>query len=243
MWCRKSIRLAMAAGFGLRLLAGPAGRVIRSCRTLRVCIGLIASGAVWTQAIYSASTDGQAEVSRPAPTALNAKVQDGEMIGHEQYGRVYMNAGGRRLMLLVPQGFGADITSPEKVVLANRDYSCVLSFRIAAPGSIAVASLNADLCRAWLTTRLGDLKILEEFSLTAANGSGPAFDLKCKVDGVVRASRVTFIASPAGVLEFNSLSAPETFEKAKAKLWFLLRGFQISDANGKLEIVPAQSQS
>ena len=165
------------------------------------------------------------------------------MVGNEQRRRVVVTAGGRRLRLAVPQGFRVDITSPEKVVLVNRDYSCVLSFRLAAPGGDAGASLNPALGRAWLSARLSDLKINEEFSLTAGHGSGPAFDLVCNVDGVVRASRVAFIASPVGVLEFTSLSSPKQFEEAKTKLRFLLRGFQISDPNGKLEIIPAQSGS
>jgi hypothetical protein len=228
---RKSILLTLAAGYSLRLLAGPA------------------------------ETEEPAEAAPPVPTALHATVQDGELIGNELCRRVSMNVGGRRLMLVVPQGFGVDIANSQNVIMVNRDYSCVLSFRIAAPGSVAASSLKADLCRAWLwdrrvklgeptstskstsAARLASLRIQHEFSLTAANGSGPAFDLVANVDGVVRNSRVAFIASPVGVLEFNSSSSPEAFEEAKAKLRFVLRGFQISDANGQLEIHPSQSES
>lgn len=107
----------------------------------------------------------------------------------------------------------------------------------------AATSLNADLCRAWLSVRLSDLIIQEEFSLTAARGSGPAFDLICKVDGVVRASRVAFIASPIGVLEFNGLTSPERFEEAKAQFRSWLRGFRISDATGQLETLSARGET
>lgn len=205
----KLILLALATGFGHQLLAEPA------------------------------RPEESAAGSTPALTSLNATVLDGEMIGWEQYRRVFMNVGGQRLMLVVPQEFRADISNLEKVVLVNADYSCVLSFRIAVPGCVAPTALNADLGRAWLTARLGDLKFEEEFSLSAGNGSGPAFDLICKMDGVVRASRVAFIASPFGVLEFTSLSSPEKFEAAKANLRYVLRSFRIGDANGKLEILPA----
>ncbi len=213
MSSRKPILLALATCFGFRLLAEPA------------------------------SPEAPATASPPVTTVLNATVQDGERFGDEQHRRVFMNVGGQRLMLLVPQDFRVDIANPEKVVLVNRDYSCVLSFRLAAPGSVAAAALNADLCRAWLSARLGDLKIQEEFSLTAASGSGPAFDLICKVDGVVRASRVAFIASPFGVLEFTSLSSPEKFEAAKATLRYMLRSFRIGDANGQLEILAARGET
>jgi len=213
VWCRKPILLALAILFSLRLLAEPA------------------------------STDAPAEAACPAPAALNATVQDGEIIGREQYRRVFMNVGGRRLMLIVPQGFRANIAGPEKVVLVNRDYSCVLSFRIAAPGSVAAASLNADLCRAWLSARLGDLKIQEEFSLIVANQSGPAFNVNYTADGLPRSSCVTFIPSPVGVLEFTVSANPQKFQAAKAEFHALLLGFRISDANGQLEILPVQTTS
>ncbi len=213
MWCPKSIILLFVTGVGLRLLAEPA------------------------------STDEHEQASRPAPISLNATMQGGEIIGQEQKRRVFATAGGRRLMLPVPLGFRVDFSNPEKVALVNSDYSCVLSFRIVAPGSAAADSLNAEVCRAWLSARLGDLRIQEEFSMAVADGNGPAFDLKCRVDGVVRASRVAFIASPVGVLEFTSLSSPEQAEAAKASLRFLMRSFRISDLNGKLEIAPSRSDT
>ncbi len=213
MLYRKPILLALATGFGLRLLADPT------------------------------TSDGPAAGSPLAPTTLNATVQDGEIRGHEQARRVVMSVGGRRLMLAVPQDFRALIANPEKVVLVNRDYSCVVSFRIAGSGSGAASSPDVDLCRTWLSAQFLDLRVQEEFSMTAANGRGPAFDLNCKVDGVARVARVTFIASPVGVLEFNSFSSPEKFESAKATLRLVLRGFRISDANGQLETFPTRSES
>lgn len=64
-----------------------------------------------------------------------------------------------------------------------------------------------------------------------------------KADGLSRSSQVAFIPSPVGVLEFGLASSPEKFRAAKAEFHRLLLGFQISDANGKLEIIPAQSES
>jgi len=209
----KPILLALASVCGLGLLAEPADRAV------------------------------PADAARFEPTALNACVRDGEVIGREQHRRVFMNVEGRRLMLVAPQGFRVILASPDKVVLVNRDCSCILSFRIAAAGSIAAASLNADLCRAWLTAWPGDLKIQEEFSLTAANQSGPAFEVSFCADGLFRTSQVAFIPSPVGVLEFKLISSPEKFQAAKAEFHGLLLGFRISDANGKLEILPVLSES
>ena len=190
-----------------------------------------------------ASPDEPTEAARPVNTVLSAAVVDGEMVGQGQDQGVLMYVGGRRLMLIVPQGFRADTTNPEQVAFANPDFSCVLSFRVAAPGRVAVSSLNASLCRRWLATRFVNASILEEFSLTVPSGSGPAFDLICKVDGVARTSRVAFIASSVGVLEFTSLSSPEKSEVAKVNLRFLLRGLRNSGPNGKFEFLPAQSES
>jgi len=213
VWCRKLIVPALAVCLCLRLPAEPA------------------------------STEAEAEAAPPPPAALHAAVKDGEVIGREQHQRVFMYVGGRRLMLVVPQGYRAETTNPEKVVLVNADYSCVLSFRIAAPASAAATPLNAALCRGWLSARLGDLRIQEEFSLAAASQSGPAFEVSYKVDGLSRSGRVAFIPSPVGVLEFSLAASPEMFQAAKAEFHSLLLGFRISDANGRLEIISAQSES
>lgn len=213
MLSHKSILLSFATLFSLRLLAEPA------------------------------SPDAQAQAVIPAPTALSASVQDGEKIGNEQHRRVFMKVGDRRLMLAVPQGFRPVNTNPETIVFVNDDSSCLLSFRIAAPGSAAAASLKADLCREWLSARFSDLKVQEEFSLNVGGQSGPAFDLHYKAMAVPRSSRVAFIPSPVGVLEFSLVSSPEKFQAAKSEFHGFHRGFRISDADGKLEIPRAQVAS
>lgn len=237
--------MALTTLFGLQLLAEPASRADSLLPDGTTASDAATNSTNTITADYAASPDAPPEAARPAPTALNATVEDGEIIGNEKRRRVFMDVGGRRLMLVVPQGFRAVNANPDKLVLVNRDSSCVLSFRIAAPGSVAAASLNAELCRGWLSARLGDLKIQEEFSLTAANESGPAFEVNYKADGVSRASRVAFIPSPVGVLEFSLASDPEVFQASKSEFRGLLRGFRIGDANGKLELenLPAQAGS
>ena len=181
--------------------------------------------------------DAQDKALSPTVVALNATVKDGEIVGFEQFRRVFINVGDRRLMLVVPQGdFRADTSDPKKVVLVNHDYTCLLSFRITTSENAAAGPLNADLCRTWLTTMMGDQKILDEFSLQAAKCSGPAFDLISKVDGVSRTSRVAFIPSPVGILEFTISSSPEQFPAAKSVLQAWLRSLQISEPNGELKI-------
>ncbi len=213
MLCRKSIFLALAFGLSLRLPAEPA------------------------------DLGEPAEEKPPVKVALHAREEAGETTGWEQHRQVTMKVGDRRLMLVVPQGFRANTTDPEKVILFTPDYGCVLSFRIAALSVMPGAVINAGVCRAWLSARLKDMSIQEEFPLTAAIGSGIAFDLRCKVDGLTRSSRVAFILSPSGVLEFSALCSPERFEATKTTLRLLIRGFQISDASGKLESFPTQSDS
>ena len=208
MLCRKSTLLALATAFGFRLLADPA------------------------------STDEPADPARPATTVLNATLKEGEVIGREKIQRVFMNVGGRRLMLVVPLGYRAETTNPGKVVLVNADYSCVLSFRIAAPANVAATSLDATLCRGWLSARLGALKIQEELALTAANQSGPAFVVSHKANGLSRSGQIAFIPSAVGVLEFSLASSPEESQAARQEFHGLLLGFRISDANGELEIPP-----
>jgi len=179
-------------------------------------------------------------MASPKPVALNAVVREGEVVGFEQFRRVFMKVGDRQLMFVVPQGdFSADTSDSEKVVLVSQDYTCSLSFRITSLGNAAGASLNPDVCRAWLATRFGKPTVLEELSLRAANFSGPGFDVVSKPNGVPRSSRVTFIPSPVGILEFEMSSSPAKFSEAKSMFQSWLRGFQMSEVNGQIKVVPA----
>jgi len=175
----------------------------------------------------------------PERVSLRASVQAGEVVGFEQFSRVFMNAGGRRLMFVVPQeDFRAETSNPQKIVLVNRDYTCVLSFQVRSAGDAGSASLSSDLCRAWLSAEVGELVVLGELTQSAANCRGPAFDYAAKPDGVSRSSRVAFIPSPVGILEFKVSASPEKFSAAKSTFQGWLRSFQISDAQGRLKIAP-----
>lgn len=46
-----------------------------------------------------------------------------------------------------------------------------------------------------------------------------------------------------GVLEFSLSASPENFQAVKQGFYGLLLGFRISDANGKLKILPTQAES
>ena len=121
-------------------------------------------------------------------------------------------------------------------MLVNHDCTCLLSFRVRPVGDTNSPPLQAGVCRTWLSAEVGEPIVLDEFALSTANCSGPAFDLVAKPDGVARSSRVAFIASPVGILEFTVSASPEKFSAAKATFQAWLRSFQISDTQGQLKI-------
>ena len=79
-------------------------------------------------------------------------------------------------------------------------------------------------------------KISDEFSLSAANASGPAFDAQWEgISGTTQSGRVAFIPSPVGILEFSLLSKPDKFTQGKYFLNFLLLTFR-SNEGGSLDM-------
>jgi hypothetical protein len=83
--------------------------------------------------------------------------------------------------------------------------------------------------------------ILQEFSSSAAGGSGPGFDLQWKASGaIVECKRIIYISSKAGVLRFTATTSRDGFEKLKSSLGSILQTFHYS-TDGVLKVPPLPS--
>ena len=159
-----------------------------------------------------------------------------EQAGHESIRHACFALGPNKFAFVVPPGFRLDIATDERVVLVNKDFTCLISLRIAAPAT-------PEAQRAALLTRYPGAKILEELPLAVANQNGQMFDLQCATEGVVRFARAAFIPSPAGVLEFTLLSSPDKFREVQADFSFLLQTLRTSDATQELKVIAFADQS
>jgi hypothetical protein len=201
---------------------------------------LLAAGlllACVTPGISAADDSEQGQViSRPAPFSTQLKRE--ETSGPDIVQRAYIACGTNRFAFVVPPEYRLDGSNPEKIVLSNADYSSFISFRIVAPLNFPAQALEPEKCRQRMLECYPGAKVLEEFSQSAANHSGPAFDVRwTNSSNAVQFARVAFIPSPAGVLEFSLVATDGNFKQGEYFLNSVMLTFR-SNEGGKLDIAP-----
>jgi hypothetical protein len=205
--------------------------------------GSPAAPAVWMVLLSAWLPLGSARAAEPAanapaePPPLRAEVRSDNEAGSVPMRRAFVTAGTNRFAFSVPEGFRLEVSNQDFVSLVSADYHSLLTFRIAAPFAAATVQPQTATWRQSVLQQHPDAKILQEFTLTAADRSGPAFDATWSSAGsLLRRQRVAFIPSRAGILEVSLICAPEAFDKARHDLNFLLLTFRASDAQGRLEL-------
>jgi hypothetical protein len=175
--------------------------------------------------------------SMAGPLPLQAQVRTDNEPGSVPARRAFVTAGTNRFAFSVPQGFHLDSSSQDVVSLISGDYHSLLTFRIAAPAALAGQEPQAAVWRDALLQQHPAAKILRQFTLTAANRTGPAFDAAWSAPGgLQRNQRVAFIPASAGTLEFSLVCTTDAFHQAQYDLNFLLLTFRASDAQGRLDL-------
>jgi hypothetical protein len=207
---------------------------------------IFAFGAVLGAALLSCKAGADLpEVSEAAPPPLpplQANLRKGEVIGIEQVRRAFLTFGTNEFVFVIPPGFRMDASDSGKVVLSDANYDFYLTFRVANPAA-GLRAAQTEACRELLVKQHPNVKILDEFFQSAANRGGPAFDLQWdNTSGAKQASRVAFIPSAAGTLEFSLLSKPDKFAQGKTFFNLLLSTF-LSNEGGKIEIIPFSDKS
>jgi hypothetical protein len=171
------------------------------------------------------------------PVNLQAEVRTDNEPGSLPARRAFVTAGTNRFAFSVPEGFRLDSSSQDLVSLISGDYHSVLTFRIAAPAALASQEPPAAVWRQAVLEQHPGATILRQFTLTAANRTGPAFDAAWSAPGgLQRNQRVAFIPALAGTLEFSLVCTTDAFLKAQYDLNFVLLTFRASDAQGRLDL-------
>ena len=128
--------------------------------------------------------------------------------------RAIVSVGTNQFAFEVPPGYRMDASDSGRVSLVSRDYSCLISFRIAGSVAPEATALDSAPYREFLASQFPGANILEQFSMSANNRSGPAFEFEWGGAGVFQRSRIAYIPSRGGVLEFSVSASPDKFAVA-----------------------------
>lgn len=126
--------------------------------------------------------------------------------------------------------------------MVKADGSCVISVRVIALTARAIKAFDGAAARALLAEEHPDGTITTEFGMSAANASGPAFEIVWGTGVLARTSRVGFVPLPAGVIEFSVDAGPKNLGPSLGDLNYIVLTFRASDENGKLEATPLSNK-
>jgi hypothetical protein len=192
--------------------------------------------------LRSSSYAGEAEATPPTnspPLKLKAEIRDENGPGQLEAKRAYLAVGAQKLAFLMPDAYHSESASPQSFSLANVDLACLITCRILSLPSPETKVLTSAVCRELLSSRYSGATILEEFTVTADNRSGPAFDLRWKAQGgLERHCRVVYILLDKDLLEVSLVASPEKFETGRQDLNRVLVTFRTSGPDGKLQVAP-----
>lgn len=178
--------------------------------------------------------------------ALHASFKSEELVGGtnaKPVQRAYLTSGTNKFAFLLPADFRADASIPDKVVLNSPDYGCFISVRFIIAGPPETKAIPLESWRNQALNEFPNATISREFSITAANHSGPAFELQwTNPSGTVESACTVFIPFAAGVLQFSLLTHSDKYADGNYSFRSLLLSLQCNES-GQLEILPLSGNS
>lgn len=178
--------------------------------------------------------------------ALHASFKSEELVGGtnaKPVQRAYLTSGTNKFAFLVPGDFRMDASLPNKVVLISPDYSCFITVRFIAAGPSDTEAIQLESSRNQALSEFPGATITSEFSITAANHSGPAYELQWKnTSGAGESACAAFIPFAAGVLEFSLLTHSDKYPDGNYFFRSLLFSLQCNES-GQLEILRLSGNS
>ena len=187
---------------------------------------------------------GRAVAQPAAPTnapaySLTTTRHELEGIGH--YYRAVATLGTNQFAFIVPKGYLIRLDEAARQVRAiEREDKCSITVRLFDTPTNAVDKATGELkpavFRELLLARHPDARIIEEHSLTAGGSPGPAFDFGWRnAGGFPLQSRLAFIPTPAGVMEFHLLTSAADKEEFTHALNSLMLTFRFGE-RGRIEL-------
>lgn len=162
-----------------------------------------------------------------------------EGIGH--YYRAVATLGTNQFAFIVPKGYLIRLDEAARQLRAvEREDKCAITVRLFDTPTNAVDKATGELkpavLRELLLARHPDARIIEEHSLTAGGSPGPAFDFGWRnAGGFPLQSRLAFIPTPAGIMEFHLLTSAADKEEFTHALNSLMLTFRFGE-KGRIEL-------
>ncbi len=212
-----------------------------SSRSVAVMCGLL-----MTAAAIRAQTPAAPAAPTNALPSFEVKTVAEEAGGLGTFYRAFITIGTNKAVFLVPKGYqlrsqpqqwAMTLTGPEGLdVITIRCYGPQPAAHGQAAG--ARAELSAEACEGILHKRHPKATVLERFTATAADQSGPAFELSVgNAVGEPQLARAVFIPALASAVEFELIGSAKSFDNSRAALNSVLVTFRAA-AGGKLEYAP-----
>lgn len=162
-----------------------------------------------------------------------------EGLGH--YFRAVATVGTNQFAFIVPKGYSMRLDEANRQLRAiEREDRCAITVRLVETPTNAVdqasGALKPEVLRELVLRRFPTGRITEEVTLGAAGRSGPGFDLTWKNEaGLNLLSRIAFIPTQAGLVEFHLLTSATDMQEFKYALNSLMLTFRVAE-NGRLEL-------
>ncbi len=156
--------------------------------------------------------------------------------------RAFVTSETNKFAFLIPDGLQLHNDPLHgRINLSTVEGNRYISFTILDPSPSEGRQLSADVYRDVVMNSFSNARILEENTRVAAGRSGPAFDIQWTSAGIVQRTRVVFVATAAGVLEFTASTSPEKFSELENDFNEVLGTFCFS-TDGKLEVAPVSDR-
>lgn len=164
-----------------------------------------------------------------------------DLPGLGYYSRCVASITTNQFAFVVPKGYLIRTDEVNRVVRAvEREDKCAISVRLLPTPTNAVdkasGGLTPEVFKELLLQRHPGTRIMDTFSLTAGGTGGPAFDFVWRNEGGLEVqSRIAFIPTPAGVVEFHLLTSAAVKEESFQALNSLMLTFRFGE-KGKMEL-------
>lgn len=158
------------------------------------------------------------------------------MVGRQPLTRAYVTNGEKRFTFVVPDGFRLDSSKPQEILITSPDYSTAITLKFATQVANS-RTTEPETYRGVVKDLYPQTEVAEEFSLSAAGNTGPAFDVRGKTsEGLARSARISFIPCAGQLVEFRLITSPEKFRSSAGELQSLMLTFRAGDVGTKPEV-------
>ncbi len=155
--------------------------------------------------------------------------------------RAYVTAESGKFAFIIPSGYRTRGGSSSNIKLCNLEGNCQITFTVLDPTPRGPDPLNPDTYRDVVQALHPKGKIIEQLCPGVAGREGVGFDIQWETTNkFAQCTRVAFIPTATGLLEFTATSSPQNFSNVRYQLNEVMAGFQAVTPDEKL-VVPTIS--